>query len=393
MRILLSLTNLEIGGAQLFVVYLANEFIRRQHEVVLYIHQPDYIDSSLLSLLDKKVIIVSFCNAPRLRKILWHLNGITQKLFSLYFIEKLNMWVFKNTIHTFRPDIINSQMSYSDWVIARCVKNNKKRNYKFIITSHGEYELGVIKKASALECMESCDALLLVAKKNYDALINLSERAKYLPYRIIPIGFSEDLKPSKHRTKKDLNIPETSFVIGMVARGIPEKGWQEMIAAFDLVYKNFPDTFLILIGQGNYLEKIVQQKNHPNIIRISPKNTMDFLKYLPLFDIGVLPSYFEGESFPNILVQYLFYHIPIIATDIGDIHKIVEHPKGPCGLLIPLKNKKVSVQNIYSAIRHLMENKSLYYLYKKNTSIVKNDYHISMIAQKYLEFYESILRR
>ena len=43
-------------------------------------------------------------------------------------------------------------------------------------------------------------------------------------------------------------IPPNAFVIGMVSRGIREKGWEILIAAFQSL--NLPDSRLLLVGDG-----------------------------------------------------------------------------------------------------------------------------------------------
>ena len=48
-----------------------------------------------------------------------------------------------------------------------------------------------------------------------------------------------------------LGIPENALVFGMVARGIREKGWQELIDAFRSA--NLPGSYLVLVGDGDFL--------------------------------------------------------------------------------------------------------------------------------------------
>ena len=53
MRILLSLTNLDLGGAQMFVMRLAEEFITQGHEVFVFNHQPEWSNKDFQSSFSK----------------------------------------------------------------------------------------------------------------------------------------------------------------------------------------------------------------------------------------------------------------------------------------------------------------------------------------------------
>ncbi len=77
MRVLFVLTNLQIGGAQIFVLRLARQ-LKKQFGINVYIYdaQPDYRE-----ILDNGDIkIYSFSENSLMRKFIWKINGLLSKL-------------------------------------------------------------------------------------------------------------------------------------------------------------------------------------------------------------------------------------------------------------------------------------------------------------------------
>jgi glycosyltransferase involved in cell wall biosynthesis len=391
MNIILSLTNMEMGGAQLYTILLANEFQKKGHNVAIFVHQPDYIDYSLKKYVNKNIVIQTWCTNNVVRFFVWKINGFLKKILNCSIIEYLNERKFINFIEKFHPDIINSQMSYSDYLISKYIKKIKNKSFRFIVSTHGEYELNVVDSNKALEVIKVCDGIIGGASKNlYYIKGNFNVQKKIM--KIIRVGFSDQLKPVNNFNKPDLNIPDNDIVIGMVARGIPEKGWEELIIAFHKYNTLYNNSTLLLIGKSQYLSDTVKKYFHPKITHLSLNNSMEFLKYLNIIDIGVLPTYFSGESFPNILVQYVFYQIPSIATDIGDIKEIINIKNNECGILLKLnEDRKISNEDILKALIYLTENKEYYNYLKNNCKKVKNLFEIKNVAEEYISFYERVI--
>jgi hypothetical protein len=54
MRILFSVTNLDLGGAQMFVMRLAEELVDQGHEVFVFKHQPEWSNNDFQNSFSKK---------------------------------------------------------------------------------------------------------------------------------------------------------------------------------------------------------------------------------------------------------------------------------------------------------------------------------------------------
>jgi len=142
-------------------------------------------------------------------------------------------------------------------------------------------------------------------------------------------------------TREKIGVPEDALVFGMAARGIREKGWQELIEAFQSA--NLPESYLVLVGEGEFLREIRAGVNDSRIIFVGAVNNV--IDYVRMFDVCCLPTYFEGESLPTVIVEYLFCGKPVIATRKGEIPIMLrDGTSETCGRLIDLGDRTALIQ-------------------------------------------------
>ncbi|WP_156507807.1 glycosyltransferase, partial [Halioglobus sp. HI00S01] len=51
--------------------------------------------------------------------------------------------------------------------------------------------------------------------------------------------------------------------------------------------------------------------------------------YFAVADVGFLPSKFRGESFPLVIIECLQTGVPYLATDLGEISRMLDSSQGP----------------------------------------------------------------
>jgi glycosyltransferase involved in cell wall biosynthesis len=146
-------------------------------------------------------------------------------------------------------------------------------------------------------------------------------------------------------------IPPGAVVFGMVARGIPEKGWEEAILAFKRAEKEISaPIYLILVGDSEHLQHLKKQYGSATIHFTGYTDQPQH--WVNAFDAGLLPTYFPGESLPNTIIEYLAAGKPVIATEIGGIAEMIQVPGTgqTAGHLIPLEHGKASVEALAKAL-------------------------------------------
>lgn len=147
------------------------------------------------------------------------------------------------------------------------------------------------------------------------------------------------VREEQGKLRTSMEIQPVDFVFVFVGRMVPDKGIEELIAAFDAVSQKNEKCKLLLVGpaekesQQLKPETLHQIKSHPKIRWVGFQ--ADVRLYLSVADVLVFPSHREG--FPNVPLQALAMGKPVIATNIGGCNEIV-HSKN--GILIPKKNSE-----------------------------------------------------
>ncbi len=150
--------------------------------------------------------------------------------------------------------------------------------------------------------------------------------------------------------KKRLNI-ERKFVFGFVGRIVDRKGVKELFEAFSHLNHMYPETYLIIVGKAN-----IEQVSDPNLIKQMDNHPAihlagfqkDIPLYLSLFDVFVLPAWWEG--FGNTLIQAAAMGLPVISTNVTGCKDAVND--GYNGVLI----KSKSVEELINSMEFLYLN-------------------------------------
>jgi glycosyltransferase involved in cell wall biosynthesis len=147
---------------------------------------------------------------------------------------------------------------------------------------------------------------------------------------VIPNGFDLELfhpdLSARIELRKELGIPQSIPVIGLVGRFDPQKDHQNFIQAAAILAERFPETYYILCGDGISLE---------NPLLASWINSSGLGKYFHLLgrrediprvtaalDLACSSSAY-GEAFSNVLGEAMACEVPCVATDVGDSAYII----------------------------------------------------------------------
>ena len=132
--------------------------------------------------------------------------------------------------------------------------------------------------------------------------------------------------------RRELNIPEDAFVVGMVGRMSPQKAPDVFIKMAKLVKEKVPNAHFIIVGNGNQeaeIRKYAENNGFSDSLHITGwvDNPMS---YVELFDVACLLSRWEG--FGLALPEYMMAGKPIVASRVDAIPNIIRD--GENGLLI-----------------------------------------------------------
>ena len=131
----------------------------------------------------------------------------------------------------------------------------------------------------------------------------------------------------------DYSIPESSPIVGVVARLEAEKGHRTLIDAWPLVLAVHPEAWLLVVGEGSERDSLEAQAASLGISGrvVFTGRREDVPAVTAALDIAVLPSYREAQGLS--VLEAMALGRPVVASDVGGIPEMIEN--GISGLLVP----------------------------------------------------------
>lgn len=398
MKIVLITETLVTGGAETFVLRMATALKVRGHDVVLFVLRPDKIEAELVNSISPDVPIVTV-NSLFL-KIIMKLDGL---FFLLGIPVSIHKWLkvkrLKHYLITHKPDILHSHLFTSDIVVATAVQSYY---IPWVTTMHGDYlfydqvisdrPARILNFKNELSKVEQFVANIVCISDQQLKLLETILPAFKIMGKITKIYNGYDLSSGEMLDSKPkllASIPDGAFIIGMVSRGIPEKGWEILIKAF--LNLNNLNCWLVLVGGSDYMQALRHQYQHSQIIFTG--NVVNTLNYIKYFDVGCLPSQYKSESLPTVVIEYLLLGKPVIATNVGEISTMLNISKeNPAGLLIDgCSTENLTIQ-LQAAMQQLYSDKALRQFLGRNTNLAIQKFDMQKCVDTYLNVYHSVLQ-
>ena len=155
-----------------------------------------------------------------------------------------------------------------------------------------------------------------------------------------------DLNREKARTKLGLSDKD-AFVYGTVGRLAETKGQEVLLKAFARVYEKYPESWLIITGEGRLKSELralsAELNIHKRVVFLGYRT--DILEVLKAYDVFVLPSIAEG--LPGALLEAMATGIPVIASRVGGVPEILNDPS--LGIMV----SPFSMDELVSAMERL----------------------------------------
>ena len=190
------------------------------------------------------------------------------------------------------------------------------------------------------------EALDRVCLRRMDRVICVSEgqagkvrRAGVRPDRVIVIRNAVRAERFDHTDPADRRVLEGMFprlpkrIIGSAGRLSPEKGFGVLVEAAAIVARADSGVAFIHFGDGPLRESIRRRIEELGLeerfILAGLRDDLD--RFLPHWDVGVLPSFTEG--LPTVVLESYAAGVPVVATSVGGTPEVVAD--GVDGFLVP----------------------------------------------------------
>lgn len=330
MKIAHVITRLIVGGAQENTIFTVEGLIKKGYKVDLISGPTKGPEGSLEDRVKEKGI-----NLIIIKELVREINPFYDLIafFKLLFIFRKNKYNIVHT-HSAKAGIlgrISAKIANPKSIVIHTVHGlpfhpyqNKILNFLYIF----------LEKIASFFTEHYICVGEIMKEKSLKAGIG-----KDFQYSVIYSGF--ELQPYFENIKKreilreKYGINENEKVIGMIGRLFYLKGQEYLIKAFKEIVREFPNTKLLLVGDGILKEKLEkyakENKIYDKVIftgLIVPEKIPD---YVSIMDILVHTSLREG--LPRAVAQGFAGGKPVVAFDIDGAKEIVLNMK--TGFLVP----------------------------------------------------------
>lgn len=301
MEILHCITTIQMGGAEKQLLTLVNEQIKLGLKVtIIYLKGEPELKKEFQK--SGAVVIDYLANKNVLFQVLWMKKYLKSKKI-----------------------IVHAHLSRSELFCAMC----KADNY-LVITKHNAERFFpkapyLISKKLARFVFFRADFCISISFAVEKYLQEISEIVKSHKTKVIHYGASMNSQTSSRELNslKSLHGIKKHFVLGTIARLVPQKNLGILIKAFASYHKENNKSILILIGDGplkSELHKLAKQLNvESQIIWIS--RTEKIPQYLSILDVFILPSNYEG--FGLVLLEAMQAGTAILAANNSAIPEVM----------------------------------------------------------------------
>jgi glycosyltransferase involved in cell wall biosynthesis len=178
------------------------------------------------------------------------------------------------------------------------------------------------------------------------------DKVVYIPNSIEPDD--HDRAPARAAIRAGLGISPEIKVLGMISRLVPKKAHQDLLQAYAEVIQVYPDTILLLAGDGPLRKKLARQASQLNIDNqvVFLGDRTDVPDLLATMDLFVHPTLSEGM--PYAVLEAMAAGLPVIASAVDGVQDLIVD--GESGWLV----KPAHPQKLAKRIIFALENQTLW---------------------------------
>jgi glycosyltransferase involved in cell wall biosynthesis len=384
-RILLTTHSLPAGGAEKFFVNLAVA-LAAHHDVHGFIPCLAFADRGMRS----RLAGLPLTSAPHLNEtaywLFYKFRQLIRNRWPHIDIElRLNQSLIRRLHHKHRFHLINTHLYLASQYACTAFA---KDTLPIVESDHGHYAfLPPSEHPHAQPIFNRLTALVHPCHANASFSQNLPWHPGLIR-RVIPYG---SLPPPATLTPTP---PAPPIHIGMVARGVEEKGWLEALAACRLLRsQNLSHFTLTLIGEGPCLQQIrasLTPSEHSWITLLGHLDQPE--TQLARFHIGLLPTFLPGESLPNTIIEYLNAGLPIVTTPVGGIPEMLATPAGPAGILVPLApSGRADIPALATALHSLISEPTRRAELASRSTLARQPFEMNRCLASYTALFDELL--
>lgn len=349
--VLIILTHIGIGGTEIQTLNIIKALTLAGYKVsvlCLYRNIPTMVQSYIDAGAFVEIVSPEYNNYDA--KITYY-SGF--KNFKFLFV------VLKNTLKKIKPDIVHVQYMTPGATIILMLKYLFKVK-KIIATSHTAADIYSLKALKLLRfitkhCLSGFQCITETAEKGYFGTSQLFNETTHVGpgthftiHNALPPFITLLETPKSFHNKKNITL-------GVVSRLEKIKGMDLVVPAFAKVISQYPDTKLLVVGDGSLRSLMEHQAIEFNIINnvsfVGRKNQNELQQWYDKIDILLMPS--RSEGFGLTAIEGMARGcIPVVAN-IGGLPEVVSDNSG-------LLHKSTNIDDIANKIIYASQNLNKY---------------------------------
>ena len=361
MRILFIVTGLKIGGAEIQVSSLAKQMLRLRHQVAIVV-----LNDGIEVTLPNEVTIFSL--------------GMSKTPIS--FVQALRS--FQEIVKTWQPDVVHSHMVHANLFsrLARLLNVPIKR---LICTAHSTNEGRMLRMILYRLTDRWTDLTTNVSNAGVRAFVKIGavpqHRIKCVYDGVDADKFHAD-QSKRENTRSALNIDNT-FCFLAVGRLTREKGYINLINAFEKIHQQRSDMLMLIAGEGPdrlLIEQTIDALGISSCVKLLG-NRQDVVDLLNACDCFVMAPLWEG--FGIAIVEAMMCEKVVIASNVGGIPEVL----GDRGILVPSGD----IGMLANAMKDvtLLSNEQCQLLGREARGRAYNLFGLSEIANQWVKIYNA----
>lgn len=285
-------------------------------------------------------------------------------------------------------EIIHSHHAWVDSNINQMIEHKSRCSH--MVTLHGMYEmLGETRLEAILPGLcAGVDQWVYTTDKNIETFKRYN---CYNENKFVKIGNALVRSDINILSREMLDINKDAFVLCLVSRAVPEKGWEEAIRCVSQARsQSGRDIQLVIIGEGGEKNRF-QNKAPPYVKFLGFKSNIR--DYYAMADMGILPSRFKGESFPLTIIDCLFAGKPVISSNIGEIKKMLRiEGEKYAGALFDLNNWTIPEKELTELIIKCATDVEFYNSMLAEVENAASRFDINNVFLKYCACYDRLFK-
>jgi glycosyltransferase involved in cell wall biosynthesis len=188
--------------------------------------------------------------------------------------------------------------------------------------------------------------------------------------------------------RRRLQILESAPVVGIVANLSQNKDYPNLLNSAVLIRKIVPSINILIVGEGKErlkLIKLTQELGLTNCVKFLGL-CREVEKILPIFDVFVLPSAYEG--FSNVIIEAMACGLPVVATNVGgNAEAVVE---GETGFVVPPHSSELLAERV---IELLIKTDLAKQMGNRGRERVESMFNMEKMVNAYDILYQGLLDR